>query len=176
MNISEGIARVFAMDDLSWRRHANPWSVWTRLAAVPAGVAAVWSRDWIGWWAVLPIAAVVGWLFANTKVFRPVDAGSWSADGIHGERRWVEQPHRVPSRHRTVLRWLIALGLASGVLLAYGLVTLQVWPTATGTVGLLLAQLWRIDRMGLHHRAGRDDVTGAALRPVHDQGSGCNPS
>lgn len=166
MTVSEGIARVFAMDDLSWRRHANPWSVWTRLAAVPAGVAAVWSRNWIGWWAVLPIAAVGCWLFANTKVFRPVGPGSWAADGIHGERWWVEQPHRVPSRHRTVLCALIVLGLVAGVLLTYGLITLQVWPTVTGTAGLLLAQLWRIDRMGLHHRQSRtdpDDVAG--VRP-----------
>lgn len=162
--IPDAIARVFAMDELSWRRHANPWSVWTRLAAVPAGVLAVWSRDWVGWWAAVPILLVVAWLFANTKVFRPVGPGGWAADGIHGEKWWLQQRHRVPSRHRTVLRCLIALGLGSGVLLTYGLITLQVWPTLTGTALLVLAQIWRIDRMGLHHRQ------------LPAQGSGCTAS
>lgn len=178
MSISEGIARLFAMDDLAWRRHANPWSVWTRLAAVPAGAAAGWSREWIGWWAVIPGVLVVGWLFANTKVFRPVGPGGWAADGIHGERWWLQQRHRVPSRHRTVLRCLIVLGLASAVLLAHGVVVLAVWPTVTGAAGLVLAQLWRIDRMGLHHRQSRPDedhadgVVGCRV----DHGSGCRAS
>ncbi|MGO1971862.1 MAG: DUF6653 family protein [Propionibacteriaceae bacterium] len=162
MPVFDGIARAFAMDDLSWRRHANPWSVWTRLAAVPAAAAAVWSRAWIGWWAVIPVALVIGWLFANTKVFRPVGPGSWAADGIYGEQWWLQQRHRVPSRHRTVLRCLIVLGLASAALMAYGLVVLQVWPTVTGAAGLVLAQLWRIDRMGLHHRQSQPSPPEAA--------------
>ena len=44
------------MSDDSWMRHANPWSVWTRYAAFPVLIAAIWSRVWIGWWALLPVA------------------------------------------------------------------------------------------------------------------------
>ncbi len=45
------IARLFSMSDETWKKHANPWSVWTRVTALPALVVAVWSRVWIGHWA-----------------------------------------------------------------------------------------------------------------------------
>jgi hypothetical protein len=48
-----------------------------------------------------------------------------------------------------VLRWLIALGLAGMGLMAYGLIALVAWPTVFGAVGLVVAQLWRIDRFSL---------------------------
>lgn len=38
------IARLFSMSDDTWKKHANPWSVWTRFTALPALVVAVWSR------------------------------------------------------------------------------------------------------------------------------------
>jgi hypothetical protein len=50
-----------------WQRHANPWSVWTRFAAIPAMMLAVWSRVWIGWWSVAPIVLVMAWLVANVS-------------------------------------------------------------------------------------------------------------
>jgi hypothetical protein len=36
------IAKTFGMTDEMWRRHANPWSVYTRFAAFPAMILAVW--------------------------------------------------------------------------------------------------------------------------------------
>ncbi len=38
---SRRVARAFALDDEGWRRHANPWSVWTRVATLPLIVLAV---------------------------------------------------------------------------------------------------------------------------------------
>lgn len=52
MGATQTIATAFRMTDESWRRHANPWSVWTRFAAIPAVVLAIWSRTWIGWWCL----------------------------------------------------------------------------------------------------------------------------
>uniref|UniRef100_UPI0039BF8711 DUF6653 family protein n=1 Tax=Lentzea alba TaxID=2714351 RepID=UPI0039BF8711 len=49
------------MDDEAWRRHANPWSVSTRFAAIPATLPAIWSRTSIGWWCLVPIGLVVVW-------------------------------------------------------------------------------------------------------------------
>ncbi|MCP2204036.1 hypothetical protein LX90_007765 [Lentzea flava] len=34
---------------------------------------AIWSRDWIGWWCLLPVAVVVVWLFVNPSAFPPVE-------------------------------------------------------------------------------------------------------
>ena len=37
------IASAFRMTDEAWKRHANPWSVWTRFGAIPLMILAIWS-------------------------------------------------------------------------------------------------------------------------------------
>ncbi|MDQ8708408.1 hypothetical protein RCO28_39030 [Streptomyces sp. LHD-70] len=135
------------MSDESWRQHANPWSVWTRFAAIPAFELAVWSRVWLGWWCLVGVVAVVVWLWLNVRLFGPVGPTSWAARGIYGEQLHVDG--QVPAGHRAILNWLIATGLFGFGLIGWGLVDLDVWPLALGTVMVVLAQLWRIDRYGL---------------------------
>jgi hypothetical protein len=67
------IASVFRMTDEVWKRHANPWSVWTRFGAIPLMILAIWSRVWLGRWCLVPIAAVIVWLWLNPRVFAPVE-------------------------------------------------------------------------------------------------------
>jgi hypothetical protein len=137
------------MNDRFWKRHANPWSVWTRFGAIPPLVLAVWSRAWFGWWCLVPIAAVAIWLAINPIVFSPVEEPrQWAAKGIYGERIWLENNTLVPPGHRAVLRFTVALAAAGGVLLTWGLVALDVWPTVFGACLIVLGQLWRIDRFG----------------------------
>ena len=151
------IAKAFGMTDEAWRRHANPWSVYTRFAAIPAMILAIWSRVWIGWWALVAVAAVIIWLWLNPHVFPAVTTPrSWAAKGIYGERLWLLEPSRVPAGHRAVLRWLIVPGLCGIVLLAWGLVQLLVWPTVFGATLVVLTQLWRIDRLGLLYEQRKD--------------------
>ncbi|MEV0145445.1 DUF6653 family protein [Nonomuraea sp. NPDC050733] len=150
MKSLSAVAQAFRMTDEAWKRHANPWSVYTRFAAIPGMILAIWSRTLIGWWSLLPVAAVIVWLWLNPHVFRPFEAAdSWAAKGIYGERLWLQERNRVPQEYRTLLRWLIPVGLAGFLLLAWGLIALQVWPTAFGATLIVLAQLWRIDRLGL---------------------------
>jgi hypothetical protein len=144
------IAKTFGMTEEAWRRHANPWSVYTRFAAIPAMILAIWSRVWIGWWALVPVAAVVVWLWLNPHVFPTVTTPrGWASRGIYGERLWLLEPSTVPAEYQAVLRWLIVPGLCGIALLAWGLVQLLVWPTIFGATLIVLAQLWRIDRLGL---------------------------
>lgn len=162
----ERIARFFKMDDEAWRRHANPWSVHTRFAAIPAMILAIWSRVWIGWWALGPVAAVLVWLWVNPRAFAPVDADrGWAARGIYGERFWLENRLNAPGDFRALLRWLIVLGLIGFVSLAWGLVALLPWPTIYGATLLIVAQLWRIDRMGLLYEESRRALSDE--RPDH---------
>jgi hypothetical protein len=163
MDPGSTIASVFGMDEQAWRRHANPWSVYTRFAAIPAAILAIWSRTWIGWWCLVPLALVVVWLWLNTRLFSPVAAVGWTARGIYGEWLWLQDRARTPSGHRTVLRRLIYVGLAGVLLIAWGLYRLEIWPTAFGLSLLVLAQLWRIDRFGLlYEDRERQALTGGA--------------
>jgi hypothetical protein len=56
------------LSERTWLRHANPWSVWTRYAAFPFLVLAVWSYHGIGWWSLVPIFAVAAFLWFNPIV------------------------------------------------------------------------------------------------------------
>ncbi|GLZ79251.1 hypothetical protein Afil01_40580 [Actinorhabdospora filicis] len=143
------VAATFKMTDESWKRHANPWSVWTRFAAIPLMLLAIWSRDWLGWWCLAPIAVVMVWLWLNPRAFPPVEEPtSWAAKGIYGEKMWLADRSLVTGDHRGVQRLLVGLGVVALALIAWGLVALQVWPTVFGATLLIVGQLWRIDRLG----------------------------
>ncbi|WP_326700485.1 hypothetical protein OG909_26245 [Streptomyces sp. NBC_01754] len=162
MTRKNAAAAVHGMSDETWKRHANPWSVWTRFAAIPAFELAVWSRQWLGWWCLAAVLAVVVWLWLNVHLFKPVEPTSWAARGIYGERLHVDG--KAPTEHRTTLNWLIASGLAGFALIAWGLTALDFWPLTLGTVVVVFAQLWRIDHYGLlfqqrpHEQAPDDTV------------------
>lgn len=135
------------MNDAMWKRHANPWSVWTRFAAIPAFALAAWSRVWLGWWSLVPIVLVVVWLFLNVFIFPPIlTPRNWASKGIYGEKLWLAKRSEIPAPYAIIQRWLIALGIAGMALLAWGLIQLHLWLCALGIVVLVLAQLWRIDR------------------------------
>src|SRR5215510_2251159 len=150
MKVLSLIANTFRMTDEAWRRHANPWSVYTRFAAIPAMILAIWSRVWIGWWALVPVAVVIIWLLLNPHIF-PADTTprSWAARGIYGEKLWLLNESQVPEDYRVILRWLIALGSSWFVLLCWGLLKLLVWPSVFVATLIVVAQVWRIVRMGL---------------------------
>ena len=156
MGVMSRVARAFRMSDDAWKRHANPWSVWTRFAAIPLMILAIWSRVWLGWWCVVPIAAVMVWLWLNPHVFAPVESPtSWAAKGIYGEKLWLKERDRVPPDQRRVLRLLVPVAGAGFVLLSYGLVRLEIWPTVFGASLIVLAQLWRIDRLVVFYDSTR---------------------
>ncbi|MEV0618938.1 DUF6653 family protein [Nonomuraea sp. NPDC050404] len=149
MGATSRVASLFRMTDEAWERHANPWSVWTRFAAIPLMILAIWSRAWLGWWCLAPIAAVIVWLWLNPHVFPPVHAPrSWAAKGIYGEKLWLRNRSMISADHRNVQRLLVAVGLIGFIALGFGLIALEIWPTVFGASLIVLGQLWRIDRLG----------------------------
>lgn len=141
------LADAFRMTEARWQRHANPWSVWTRFAAIPAGIAALWSRVWLGCWALVPVGLVVVWLWLNVLVLPPVtDPRGWAAKGIYGEKLWLERHPAEAHDLHNVQRRLIVLGVLGMLLLVWGVIQLHIWATLLGATVLVLAQLWRIDR------------------------------
>lgn len=149
MTFERGIAAAFAMDEAAWRRHANPWSVWTRAVTLPLIVLAVWSRTWLGWWALGPITVVGLWTWLNPRLFpRPSSTDNWASMGVMGERVWLNRDKvPVPRHHRLAPVILMGVSGMGVVLIVWGLVELAVWPTLLGMALAILSKLWFVDRM-----------------------------
>ncbi|WP_421952492.1 DUF6653 family protein [Pelagibacterium sp.] len=149
MRLDKAIEAGMGMSDDSWERHANPWSVWTRLMSVPAFALAVWSREWVGWWSLIPIAMVVGFLFLNTRIFSPAtDIGRWETRAIMGERLWLKRKEApLPHHHARATFWIVAGSSLGVVPLIGGLYWLDAWATMLGVVMMVGGQLWFLDRL-----------------------------
>jgi len=149
MPLGRWVERALVMDDATWARHANPWSVWTRFTILPLLVLAVWSRVWLGWWALVPVAFVLAWTWWNPRAFPPPrSTDNWASKAVLGERLWLNRRHvSVPTHHR-VLPTVLSITTAAGVpLLVWGWVTLEIWPTLFGMAIIYAGKLWFIDRM-----------------------------
>nr|WP_273938244.1 DUF6653 family protein [Kutzneria chonburiensis] len=72
---------------------------------------------------------------------------SWASKGIYGEQIWLRQRDSLSAENRRALRLLVIPGAAGIALVAWGLIALDVWPTVFGATLVVLAQLWRIDRL-----------------------------
>jgi hypothetical protein len=143
------VASFFRLDDAGWERHANPWSVWTRIAIWPAFVLALWSIHWIGWWAALPLALIAIWAFVNPRAFPPpASTRTWASRGVLGERIYLardEQP--IPGHHRTAAQWLTGIGMSGTIVMLAGLIIASPSLFIAGAVTAFFAKMWFVDRM-----------------------------
>ncbi len=68
------------LTDAMWRRHANPWSIWTRLLSTPLTYVPFWNRSW------RQGLGVAVWFAINPFLFpEPKDKDGWGARAIRGE-------------------------------------------------------------------------------------------
>jgi len=137
------------MTDDVWARHANPWSVWTRYTTMPALALSVWSRVWIGWWAVIPFVAALIWVYINPRIFsKPSTTKSWTSRAVLGERVWLNRKEvPVPQHHYKIINFLTAVSSIGAIICVYGLIVLSLWPTVFGIVLVFLGKTWFLDRM-----------------------------
>ncbi len=143
------IARLFSMDDATWKRHANPRCFWTRLSVLPLLFLAIWSRVWLGWEALLLVAIALFWMWLNARIFPiPQSTHNWVSKGVFGERVWINrQQISIPSHHRYIPQ-LLTVFTAIGMMLAIGgLYTLNLPITIAGTAAVYAGKLWFFDRM-----------------------------
>ena len=147
MSAGARIAALFRMDDDTWERHANPWSVWTRTTVLPAFILAAWSRVWIGWGALGPGALALLWTWLNPRLFgRPASLDSWASRAVLGERVWIDRDE-VPAHHRLAPRILNAVSGVGMLFVIWGVARLAVWPTLFGAALVYAGKLWFLDRM-----------------------------
>ena len=160
MNFEQKIALLFKMDDKTWRRHANPWSVFTRTSALPLIVLAVWSRVWIGWWSLLFIALFLLWTWLNPRIFRqPKTTNHWASKGVFGERVWLNRKNvPVPERHRNFPNILSVASAVGTLFVVWGVIMLDLWPTIFGIVVVILSKYWFLDRMAWLYEDMKDEI------------------
>ena len=151
------MAAVFGLSGDAWTRHANPWSVYTRIPIPAMLTAAIWTYAWIGWWSLVPVAAVCLWAAVNPRVFPPPTSfDHWASKAVLGETHWAgrkEQP--IPPRHRTAPSVLIVINTLGLPFIAWGLVELNPWMALFGLAVHMAGKNWFLDRMALLY----DDMT-----------------
>src|SRR5689334_12163142 len=146
------VAKWFGLTGDNWDRHANPVSVATRFAVLPLLALSVWSRDWIGWWCLVPIVLSLVLTMVNPLLFaKPRSTRSWASRCVLGERVWSERDTvAVPDQFNPrVLNVTFAIQFAGLALLGYGLVELDVLDTVAGLLIMQTAKAWYLDRMVL---------------------------
>ena len=134
MTLEQKIANSLQMDDRTWMRHANPWSVWTRLTVLPLLILAIWSRVWLGWLSLLPIAISLVWMWFNPRLFpKPKTTNNWASKAVLGERVWLNRDSiPVPKHHQRVPNILSIISALGIPFLILGLVNLEIYPTLRG--------------------------------------------
>ena len=149
MTLERKLAFAMSMDDATWLRHANPWSVWSRASVLPLVTLAIWSRHWLGAWSWAAVVVALAWMWANPRVFdRPKTMSHWASRGVLGERVWLNRDAvPVPERHRVVPHVLNVITAVGTAFVVWGLVTLALWPTLLGSVLIYCGKLWFLDRM-----------------------------
>jgi hypothetical protein len=163
--MEQRVARVFGLQGDKWMRHANALSVWTRFSVLSIIALAIWSRAWIGWWSLIPVALALVWMMVNPLVFPvPSSTRNWASRGVFGERIWAERNTvDIPVQFRSPIPNIAnALGGAGLILLTYGLVRFDVATTIAAILAVSIGKLWYIDRMALLYAAMRDHAEYAA--------------
>jgi hypothetical protein len=143
------LARAFGLEGEGWQRHANPWSVYTRVPVPVLLTAAVWSRRWLGRWALLPVGLVCVWTAVNPTAFPPPRSlDNWASKAVLGEVVWSRRRTvPVPPRHRLAPWLLTGLNVAGLPALVRGLVTMDGRLVVGGLAVHMAGKLWFLDRM-----------------------------
>ena len=147
------LAKAFGLQGEGWMRHANPASVWTRFTVLSLLSLAIWSRDWIGIWCLIPVALALVWMFVNPLFFKaPESTRNWASRAVLGERIWVDRDKiDLPEQFRS--RWSSLIANAYSTIgmgfLAYGLVDLGLLATIAGLLITHGGKAWYLDRISL---------------------------
>lgn len=149
MAFENTVATFFRMDEATWARHANPWSVFTRATVLPLLIVAIWSRVWIGQWAWGLVVLGLLWTWLNPRLFPPpVSTRNWASKSVLGERVWLNrQSIPIPEHHRGVPHLLNGIAFIGSLLVIWGLVALAVWPMLLGLALTYAGKFWFLDRM-----------------------------
>lgn len=143
-------AKMMSMDEKTWLRHANPYSVWTRIITVlPLILFSIWLIKPMGTYSLFFIVPVALWTWLNPRMFKkPSRTNNWASKVTFGERIWLNRGENpIPNHHAN---WAIFLSSIAGVGFVIALIgTYQhlYLPAITGAVISWLGKMWFCDRM-----------------------------
>lgn len=125
------------VDRLFWSRHANPLSGWSRFAAFPVVMYALYERRW------RLAAGTVLFIAVNPFLFPPPeDVDNWMSKVVLGERLWI--------RHGEEAEGSNAYNVAGMVAFVYGLYAIyKQYPlrAAVCTLAVVVLKLLFVDEM-----------------------------
>ncbi|MDC5705423.1 hypothetical protein OPW41_06010 [Vibrio europaeus] len=150
MDILKFAEKAMSMDDDTWAKHSSPWSVYSRFSILPLLTSALASREWLGWYALIPTFLVLSWIWLNPRVFpAPTSTNNWASMGTFGERIYLNRNKEdlIPKHHLTMCKILMLLQLLGLPVWLYGIYTLQIESMLFGTLWLMATKAWFVDRM-----------------------------
>lgn len=149
MDIFKWAEKLMVMDEEAWQRHASPLSVYSRFTILPLLSLSIWSKEWIGVWAIIPILISVAWVWLNPRVFSaPKNTNSWASIGTFGERIYLQRSKvAIPGHHLRMCHLLSSLSAFGVPILIYGLYTLDAGIVVLGNVWVMAFKAWFVDRM-----------------------------
>ena len=149
IDITKFTEKLMAMDEATWQRHANPWSVYTRFTILPLMSLAFYSREWIGLYSLIFIALSFVWIWLNPRLFNaPKSTKSWASMGTFGERVYLNR-HEVPiPAHHVTPALVLQVMSGTGIpFFIYGLYSLNLWSLLMGNILIMAFKTWFVDRM-----------------------------
>lgn len=149
MTTEKKIAKIFNLTWDKWKKHANPWSVWTRFSTLPFLVFAIWSHVWISWYSLIPVSVLIIWLMVNPTLFKePKNFNSWASKAVLWERFFAERTTTpIPSHHNVPIIILTVLQSLWALILWFWLWNTHIYLTLVGTLLIYLTKMWFLDRM-----------------------------
>lgn len=149
MDFIKWTEKLMSMDEDSWQRHANPWSVYSRFTTLPILSVAFYSREWIGFYSLLPVIMAFIWIWLNPRLFDvPTSTDNWASMATFGERLYLNrQQVPIPRHHQ---RFCILLQTLSGVgvpFFIYSLYSLNIWLLVASNLWIMVFKAWFVDRM-----------------------------
>jgi hypothetical protein len=149
MTIEKKIANFFKLTDEAWLKHSSPWSVYTRFLSLPFIFAAIWSRFWLGWWSLVPLALAIVFTFVNPHLFpKPKTTKRWVSKSVMGERVYINRDEvPIPARHKYMPNITNAIGIFGLAISIYGLVEYHLVYVVIGYLFTVVGKMWYLDRM-----------------------------